>query len=217
MVKDTGIGISEEQQSHLFIPFEQADGSISRKFGGTGLGLSISKRIVELMGGKIWAESEPGRGASFIFDIKAQPGTGKCAEMKAENNFEDMVLTGKHILIAEDVEINREIMSTLLEETGVEIDFASNGVEAVEKFSSNSNAYELIFMDLQMPEMDGYEATRRIRSSGLMNAVEIPIIAMTANVFREDVEHCLAIGMNGHLGKPVNINEVIATLGEYLC
>ena len=213
-VQDTGIGISEEQQKHLFSPFEQADGSISRKFGGTGLGLTISKRIVEMMGGAIRVESELGKGASFVFDIAVQTGPGTTA--KTENDSENGNFAGKRILIAEDVEINREIIAALLEDTGVGIDFAVNGAEAVEKYSSAQEAYGLIFMDIQMPEMDGYEATKRIRSSGLPDADQIPIIAMSANVLREDVERCLAAGMNGHLGKPIDINEVIAKLRKYL-
>ena len=217
-VKDSGIGISEEQQKHLFVAFEQADGSISRKFGGTGLGLAISKRIVEMMGGSIWIESELGRGAAFIFEVKVKICSGKKPEeeMPAEDTDDKGALEGKRILIAEDVEINREILSALLEDTGVEIEFAYDGTQAVKMFTSSPDAYGLILMDIQMPEMDGYEATKRIRSSMLREAVEIPIIAMTANVFREDIERCIAAGMNGHLGKPVNVGEVITVLKEYL-
>ncbi|MCL1855552.1 MAG: ATP-binding protein, partial [Clostridia bacterium] len=215
-VKDTGIGISKEQQEYLFTPFEQADGSVSRKFGGVGLGLSISKRIVEMMGGTIWVESELDKGASFIFDIAVQTNAEDTVNDETANHPDGGNFTGKRILIADDVEINREIIAALLEGTGVEIDFAFDGAEAVEKYLSAPNAYGLIFMDIQMPGIDGYEATRRIRSSGLPEADQIPIIAMTANVFREDVERCLAAGMNGHLGKPIDVNEVIAKLGEYL-
>ena len=217
-VTDSGIGISEEQKIHLFQPFEQADGSISRKFGGTGLGLAISQRIVEMMGSRIWVESELGQGASFYFDVKVKISTiaGIDIEERIEDIAYDGIFKGKRILIAEDVEINREIIATLLEDTGLEIEFALDGAGAFEMFSSASTAYDLILMDIQMPVMDGYEATKRIRLSGLPEAEEIPIIAMTANVFREDVERCLAAGMNSHLGKPVNVNEVIATFREYL-
>ncbi|MDR1603712.1 MAG: response regulator [Gracilibacteraceae bacterium] len=353
-VRDNGIGISPEQQDRLFTSFEQADGSISRKFGGTGLGLAISKRIVEMMGGKIWIESELNQGAAFIFEINAQKGkkpppdivapafdwhnlnimavddmpeilelfqsilspygarvvtaaSGEEAlvriEEKPERFFDlifidwrmpgmngvdlsraiqgrdgarpivimisavdwaeieqearsagvvhflqkplfpsmlvdcinecmsgqekkireeagdtsdDGILAGKRILLAEDVEINREIVSALMEYTGVDIDFAFNGEEAVAKFSADPEGYDLILMDVHMPNMDGYEATRRIRASGEKRAGAIPIIAMTANVFREDIERCLAAGMNAHLGKPINAAEVITELKRHL-
>jgi len=217
-VKDSGIGISEEQQKYLFTPFEQIDGSSSREFGGTGLGLAITKHIVEMLGGSIRVESEPGKGSSFFFDVKVQRGaeaeTGAGAD--AEEIPLDGIFTGRHILIAEDVDINREIIAGLLEDTGLDISFACDGEEAVEMFSSASDAYELILMDMQMPKMDGLEATRLIRSSGLPAAGSIPIIALTANVFREDVEHCMAAGMNGHLGKPVDFDEMIEKLSEHL-
>ena len=213
-VKDSGIGMTEEQQSHLFAPFEQADGSISRRFGGTGLGLSISKRIIELMGGRIWVESEPGKGSSFHVDItvKASDEPGVADEARTDMRTVKGIFKGKRVLIAEDVEINRSIISSILEDTGIEIDFACNGSEAVSRYRSARGIYDLILMDIHMPEMDGYEATGRIRASDQ----KVPIIAMTANVFREDIERCLKAGMNGHLGKPVDIGEVISTLRTYL-
>ncbi|MCL1829363.1 MAG: ATP-binding protein [Oscillospiraceae bacterium] len=215
-VTDTGIGISKAQQMHLFTPFEQVDGGVSRKFGGTGLGLAISKRIAEMMDGDIRAESEIGKGASFIFDARVRKSGGDSRDKKEENLSDSGVFAGLRIMIAEDVEINREIIYALLEDTGVDIRFAFDGEEAVELFSSDPEAYGMIFMDIQMPGTDGYEATRQIRSSGLPRADRIPIVAMTANVFREDVERCLAAGMNGHLGKPVDIGEVRAKIKEYL-
>ena len=221
-VKDNGIGISKEQQEHLFIPFEQADGSISRKFGGTGLGLAISKRIIEMLGGEIWVQSELNKGAEFMFEITAQIGAGSTGddeadtEAKSGDAFQNGEFAGKRIMIAEDVDINREIIEAFLEDTGVEIDFAYNGIDAVTKFLANPGDYGLILMDIQMPEMDGYEAVRQIRSSDVKEAQTIPVIAMTANVLREDVEHCLEAGMNGHLGKPINIEILTATLRQYL-
>jgi signal transduction histidine kinase/ActR/RegA family two-component response regulator len=223
-VTDTGIGIARDLQAKLFQPFVQADSSISRRFGGTGLGLVISKRIVELMDGEIRIESELGKGASFIFSVRAElspaelarldPGTGAPPENKAgaEESYE-----GRRILLAEDVEINREIVISVLEPLGLEIDEAENGREACEKFAANPAAYDLIFMDIHMPEMDGYEAARLIRAKEAeLGAPGIPIIAMTANVFKEDVERCLAAGMNGHLGKPLDFDEVMGALGKYL-
>ncbi|MDR3255280.1 MAG: response regulator [Synergistaceae bacterium] len=353
-VKDTGIGISEEQQKRLFTSFEQADGSISRKFGGTGLGLAISKRIIEMMDGHIWIESELGQGSSFIFEIKAKIGEGSSpllppsvswdnlrvlavddspeilelfktifasretkietalsasealhkVETSAANPFdiifvdwkmpkmngveltrelkrlygaervvilvsaidwaeiekearaagisrflqkplfpstlvncvneclspltqqsdeaigaaltEDGIFNGKRVLLAEDVKINREIFEALIEHTGLELEFADDGAIAVEMFMEKSETYDLILMDMQMPNMDGHEATRRIRSSGLPKAERISIIAMTANVFREDIERCKEAGMNDHLGKPIEISEVISKLRRYL-
>jgi len=349
-VIDNGIGVSPEQQSRLFNSFEQADGGISRKYGGTGLGLAISKKIVEMMGGNIWVESEPGKGSKFAFTIKIQRGSEKpkirpdlgmnwenirilavddskdvrdyfthvmgefglpCdvaedgsvalemikntsdkpyniiftdwmmpnlngveftrqlrelgvddavvimisvadwsaiekeakevgvsqfiskplfpsvimdtineilgtprGEDGAQEQGKVLDLRGHTLLLAEDVEINREIIFALLEETRAEVDVAETGVRAVELFSKNPQKYSLILMDIQMPEMDGYEATRRIRE--IPASENIPIIAMTANVFREDVERCLAAGMNDHLGKPIDTEELMGKLGKYL-
>jgi len=353
-VADTGIGITEEQQSRLFTSFEQADGSISRKFGGTGLGLAISKRIVELMGGNIWIESELGKGSKFAFTIKVKKckerehrklspkidknnirilavddsedtllcfsnvmeahglpcevasggaealkmieqcgdrpyniffvdwqmpemngieltrrikeitgdnavvfmisvadwntiekdalsagvrsfipkplfpsslinAINEClgaeaakAEVRAQNADRTHDFSGYSILIAEDIEINQEIMSAVLEDTGIEIDFADNGQTAFSLFSENQSKYSLILMDIQMPEMDGYEATRLIRAMESQRAKSIPIIAMTANVFKEDVENCIEAGMNDHIGKPVDLNDLFDKLRTYL-
>ncbi|MCL2705277.1 MAG: bacteriohemerythrin [Spirochaetaceae bacterium] len=355
-VADSGIGISQEQQKRLFTSFSQADAGISKKFGGTGLGLAISKRIVELMGGAIWIESELGKGAKFIFTIKAtkleeKPQTKllanirpedisilavddsieiryyfinimkalklscdvanggeealemlrrskekpyniffvewqmpdmngielarKIKEINGENSIVIMISVAdwntvekeaiaagvKHfiskplfpstlinainiclgsemhksleniqyetskrrydfhsytLLIAEDVDINREIMGAILEETGVSIDYAENGKIAVEMFQKQPEKYNLILMDVNMPEMDGYEATRTIRSLDMEYAKTIPIIAMTANVFKEDIEKCLESGMNDHTGKPVDSYALFGLLRNYL-
>ncbi|MDR1134846.1 MAG: bacteriohemerythrin [Clostridiales Family XIII bacterium] len=350
-VIDTGIGISKEQLPRLFTSFEQAENNTARKFGGTGLGLAISKRIVELMGGEIWVESEQGKGAAFSFTIRIKQGRekqhnhlysnvswknlrilavddaeatreyiaditrqfgascdvadggeealriirqngkydiyfvdckmpgmdgielashikeihgkeeativmisftdwgyieeeareagivkflpkpifpsditdcinecmgrGNIVETESANRVEADCFKGYHMLLAEDVDINREIVLALLEPTEVEIDCAENGAEALQLFSENPDRYDMIFMDVQMPEMDGYEATRRIRALGTPSAALIPIVAMTANVFREDVEKCLAVGMNGHVGKPLDFEEVLNVLRQY--
>jgi signal transduction histidine kinase/CheY-like chemotaxis protein len=350
-VTDSGIGISKEQQGRLFASFEQADSSTSRKFGGTGLGLAISRRIVEMMGGVISVESEPGKGAAFTVIINIMKGKGKhesllkpginwgnlrilvvddmdyvrfffqnfaeeagisCRtassgaeaealiesegpfdiyfvdwkmpgmngvdlsrritdhadgpkpvvimisaaewneiEGEARNAGVDKFLSkplfpsaiadcinqclgldnlvaaegseavsmdkfpGCRILLAEDVEINREIVLTLLEPAELTIDCAENGLQAVNLFKASPD-YDMIFLDVQMPEMDGYEAARQIRASGLSNAKTIPIIAMTANVFREDIEKCLAAGMDAHIGKPLDMADVLAVLRKYL-
>jgi signal transduction histidine kinase/DNA-binding response OmpR family regulator len=351
-VSDTGIGISKEQQARLFASFEQAEISTSRKFGGTGLGLAISKRIVEMMGGKIWVESEIGEGASFIFTIRVKRGAlerggllapgvnwenvrllatddspevlecfreisehlrvtcdlasgGEEAMALVEQNgpydiyFVDWKMpgmdgvalsrrikemevdcpssviimisvadwvdikddaaaagvvkflpkpifassiadcineclspeilaaatnsgsgnedfSGYRILLAEDVEINREIVLTLLEPSGLSIDCAVNGADAVNMYAEASDKYDMIFMDVQMPEMDGYEATRIIRALDILAAKKIPIVAMTANVFKEDIKKCLDAGMNDHVGKPLDFDEVTRLLRKYL-
>ncbi len=344
-VSDTGIGIGEEQQARLFDSFEQADNGISRTFGGTGLGLAISRRIVEMMGGRIWLESEPGKGSTFSFTARfarggrtepAAPPAGisglralvvdsdpevcgqfgniarrfgmtcdsasdgaqaleliardgpygfyaveknlaapdgtlltqrikgldaerpvaallastewndaesagvdaflskplfpsafaeclaacfgreKTAAREEAKPEEGAAFAGRRLLLAEDVDINREIVLALLEPTALTVDCAENGEEAVRMFGAAPERYDLIFMDVQMPKMDGYEATRRIRASGASNAASIPIVAMTANVFREDVERCLAAGMNDHVGKPLNFDEVLNRLRTYL-
>jgi signal transduction histidine kinase/DNA-binding response OmpR family regulator len=351
-VIDSGIGISEEQQTRLFTSFEQADSGITRKFGGTGLGLAISKQIVAMMGGEIHVESELDKGSTFVFTVQLELGkelprnplnpavdwstfrtllvddapevreyfqsvaqelgiagdvaadayealdltrangdydvyfvdwrlpgmdgielsrklkeqsvkecsiimvtgadwTSIEAEAKAagvdkylqkpffteeiaeainksmalevdergaaaagsetEGSFE-----GHTVLLAEDMEVNREIVLAILEPTGLEIVCVENGLEALNIFESDPQRFDMIFMDVQMPVMGGLEATRTIRALGTPAALDIPIIAMTANVFREDVEQCLAAGMNGHVGKPIDFDEVFEKLKTYL-
>ncbi|MDR2102949.1 MAG: response regulator, partial [Treponema sp.] len=366
-VADTGIGITAEQKKRLFSLFEQADGSIARKYGGTGLGLAISKSIVDLMGGDIWINSVPGQGSDFTFEITVEEGQtpregdpeqqidwgklrilavddspevleyfrefaaarginctlassgeevckileaaqGAAQKAAGENSgpapfdivfadwrmpgmngveltgkikkkFGDKIVvilisaaeqtviedkakaagidgfvpkplfssvlvdciyghletartnspgTGKEeagtkrifegssILLAEDVEINREIVISLLEDTGVSVDCAENGVEALRLFEKNPAKYRVILMDIHMPEMDGFEASRRIRALDIPEAKTIPIMAMTANVFKEDIDKCLAAGMNDHLGKPIDFMELMKRLEGYL-
>jgi len=350
-VSDNGIGISDEQKARLFRAFEQGDNGISRKYGGMGLGLVIFKRIVDLMGGKIWVESELGKGSNFIFTIEVRKGAregcinanddvnrtetnpsglrilavddspetreyflhlmsslnihcdvaqdgiealalieknrddpyslffvdwqmpnmdgitltkkikeisgGKAivvmisvaarsdieaaAAMAGVNRFvpkslfpSDIIKTineclgvsldGKaaydfknHILLlAEDVEVNREIIQTMLEKTGITLECAANGKEAVALFEKHPGRYSAILMDIQMPEMNGYEATKKIRAMDAATAKEIPIIAMTADVFREDIDACLAAGMNEHIGKPVDTEELLTKLAAHL-
>jgi len=353
-IADTGIGMTAEQIARLFNAFEQADGSISRKFGGTGLGLAISKNIVEKMGGRIWAESDHGSGSTFIFEVNLEyashqdtvifdgirpedvkllivesdddirqhflniiksfgmhadlasnteetfallnkdgkydiifldydmPGINgielgnkisekvdkstvtiittylewhqiekqafannishyitkpifpsavldainevigrriKSLDIKTKPSdiVKDTVpdLSGVKILLAEDVEINKEIFLALLEETRISVDSAENGLIAVEKFKENYDKYDLIIMDIQMPEMDGYQATRTIRGLDIPKAKTIPIIAMTANAFKEDIDRCLESGMNDHLSKPIDEKSVIEKIIYY--
>jgi signal transduction histidine kinase/CheY-like chemotaxis protein len=226
-VTDTGIGINAEHQTRLFNSFEQAETSTSRKFGGTGLGLAISRHIVELMGGRIWLDSKPGEGSTFAFTVqlkrgKEEEGAADSGANKAASG-QLTSFKGRRILLTEDMEINREIVMALLEPTEIEIDCAVNGMEAVKMFSGKPESYDLILMDLQMPEMDGFEATSKIRAFEAERGrtlperpKRIPIIAMTANVFKEDIEKCLEYGMNDHLGKPIDLNEVMEKLKFYM-
>ena len=223
-ISDTGIGISSEDQARLFTSFHQADAGTTRKFGGTGLGLAISKSIVEMMNGIIWAQSELDKGSVFAFTFQAlrtadtiseTPGIDEAA-MQEEQQEIHRTFDGHRVLLVEDMEINREIVVTLLGPVHIEIDWAGNGMEAVRMFTEAPEKYDLILMDVQMPGMDGYEATRRIRSMDVPNAKTIPIIAMTANVFREDVERCIKAGMNSHIGKPFVFNDLMDKLHEYL-
>jgi signal transduction histidine kinase/CheY-like chemotaxis protein len=238
-VKDSGIGITEKDKARLFRSFEQAEAGTARKYGGTGLGLSISKSIIELMGGKIEVESKPGQGSRFTFTALLKKDTDALKTMSAEESLPVIAgcntgytvsdshaslrisnktddFSGYSLLLADDVEINREIVLTLLEPTKINIDCADNGVRALEMFKRAPDKYDMIFMDIQMPDMDGYEATQRIRALDVPQAKTVPIIAMTANVFREDVEKCLKVGMNLHIGKPLDINEVFGVMREYL-
>jgi len=218
-VSDTGIGISQEQQSRLFNAFEQAESGTTRKFGGTGLGLAISKQIIEMMGGNIWIESELGNGAKFIFTFEFEtiPEDQVSSNYLADDTLSDVYnFNGASVLVAEDVDINREIIGTVLGEAGIEVDFAENGLQALEKLKENPEKYNLILMDIQMPEMDGLEATSAIRALECQRAKDIPIIAMTANVFREDVERCTRAGMNSHLGKPIENKKLFKELALYI-
>ena len=349
-VTDSGIGISPDQQGRLFEAFEQAEGGTSREYGGTGLGLVIAKRIVELMDGMIWIESELGKGAKFIFTVKVRRGEqhprsllasgvnwrnvrilvvddaveirdqfrdifnelnincemavdGNDAQcivnerggydiyfidwqmpgmdgieltrrIRSRNDGKSSVVImitamdwdqikneaaeagvnrhllkplftssiidcvnecfgqtqvqaedveyiegefkGKRLLLAEDMEINREIILSLLSDTGIDIDCAENGQEALEMVESSVSKYDIVFMDVQMPKMDGYEATRAIRALPAMRGVKLPIIAMTANAFKSDIEDSLAAGMDEHLRKPIDFDKVLKVLRKYL-
>jgi two-component system, sensor histidine kinase and response regulator len=223
-IVDGGIWISPEQQEKLFSAYNHADRTIDKQFDDTGLGLAISKRNIELMQGKIWIESEPGKGAKFILTLKMKKGKQSAVSGTAEGTHEsvpiikasDLHLQGYTILAAEDMDFHREVLSNYLKKTGVTIDYALNGKEAVEKFKANPEKYSLILMDIRMPEMNGDEATKIIRALDLKKAKEIPIVAMTADVFKEDIEKCLSAGMNEHFSKPVVPKILYAKLKQYL-
>jgi len=223
-VSDNGIGISPGQQDRLFEKFEQADSSSSRKHGGTGLGLSIAKHIVELMDGDICVESEPDKGTKFIFTIKVLDGDKEFQSAESSSGNSDGTFAeeernhfpGKNLLIAEDVDINREILIALLEDTDLIIDCAANGKEAFDMVAANPEKYDIVFMDLQMPHMDGLEATRQIRALPERKREPLPIIALTANVFQDDIDACFAAGMNAHIGKPLDFDTIMRVLRQYL-
>ena len=218
-VSDTGIGISPEQQSKLFKAFSQAESNISRSYGGTGLGLVISKKIVELMGGRIWIESDLSQGATFAFSMQMEKGDIINTNFDSQQDREEIIrksFSGSRILLAEDIEINQEIVMAILEPLELDLVCANDGQEAVELFSQSKTPFDLIFMDIQMPIMDGFKATKEIRSSGVFNAETIPIIAMTANAFKEDIEKCIEAGMNDHIGKPIDFDIILDKLLLYL-
>ncbi len=209
-VTDNGIGITDQQLSRLFNPFVQAETSTSKKFGGTGLGLAISKQILGLMNSDISVKTKYGKGSSFSFTLTlfvSENISIKSDKIDLEkiNN----IFAGKKALIVDDVELNRIVATELLSITGISIDEAADGSEAVRK--ARQNHYDLIFMDIQMPIMGGYEATRQIREMENPDKKNI-IIAMSANVFKEDIEQSISIGMDGHLGKPIDLQSMISTV-----
>jgi signal transduction histidine kinase/CheY-like chemotaxis protein len=220
IIADDGIGISAEDQAKIFEAFEQTESGISREFGGAGLGLAIAKRIIELMGGTIEVASEPKKGAAFTITIPVKCGIKNedTASAAAEAHASDKnILAGKRILIAEDIEINREILMSVLDGFGLIIDCVDNGKQALDTIIANPDLYDFIFMDIQMPQMDGLEATRLIRSlTTTRQRGRLPIVAMTANVFQDDIKACLEAGMDGHLGKPLDIDKLMETLRRYL-
>nr|WP_303625910.1 PAS domain S-box protein [Rhodopseudomonas palustris] len=209
-VTDTGIGISEEEQKGLFRRFSQADETISRKYGGTGLGLAISQRIVHAMQGELKIESKPGVGSTFYFDIDLP-----VADQIDIDRHDAPVACSRsaRILVVDDVEMNRDLCQTMLGRAGHEVDLADSGSRAIAMTGSRS--YDLIFMDVQMGEMDGLEATRRIRALGDGRSV-VPIIALTANVLPEQVARYKAAGMDDHLGKPINRAELLGCVARWI-
>ena len=214
-VRDDGIGISPENQQLIFRQFEQADNSDNARKQGTGLGLAISRRIVRMMDSDIKLESEPGKGSTFSFNVKLQPVS--CEKTTVTSQPEEISFPGKRILVVEDNELNMEIICTILENYGIETEQAVNGEDAVQRMEESvPGYYDMIFMDIMMPEMDGLEATRTIRNLDREDCKKIPIYAMSANAFDEDVKRSLASGMNGHLSKPVNLQVLEKTLRKVL-
>ena len=215
-VKDTGIGMTKEQTAKIFGAFDQADSSTTRKYGGTGLGLAISKSLIELMGGHIWLDSEPGVGTTFFFTVELS--VGESRELTdTDNNDGDVFavpeeLLGARILIAEDNEINQLIAIEYINNAGFTYDIANNGAEAVKMVEQNN--YRLILMDIQMPEMDGLTATKIIRSDSRFD--HIPIVAMTANAMQGDKDRSISVGMDDHITKPFIPKLMLETICYWL-
>lgn len=209
-VQDTGIGINDEQQSRIFEPFEQAQNSTTREYGGTGLGLSISKRLAHLMGGDAGVVSKLGQGSTFWFTARLKRGNLTTQEQPANPNL--AIRKGARVLLVEDNEINQEVALELLARVGLVVDVANHGGEALQMVQADT--YDLILMDIQMPVMDGFEATLRIRELSVGKTV--PILAMTANAFEEDRRRCEEVGMNGHVSKPVKSEVLYAKLAQWI-
>ncbi len=207
-VKDTGIGIAAEDQARIFDSFSQADGTTTRKYGGTGLGLTISRSLTHLLGGRMSVESELGKGSTFIFTFRAEQGFE--ADLEEKNATQQRTLPHMHVLLVEDNEINQEIALAILNSMGIEVSLATNGVQGVEAFVQGN--FDLVFMDIQMPLMDGITAAQRIRNSQHPAAKSTPIIAMTAHAMTGDKEKSLEAGMNDHITKPIDVDELYNTL-----
>ena len=219
-VSDTGIGIPEESQKRLFKPFSQADGSTTRRFGGTGLGLVLSRELAKALGGGLeLKESVANKGSTFTFTLAYNPvGDVMIRDLTSDKNLTDRGedeeilkrdLKGLEVLVVDDTVENLRLVTLFLNQYGVEVDTASNGKQAIER--TLNKKYDLVFMDIQMPIMDGYDATRKIRKSD----TDIPIVALTANAFKEERDKSLAVGCNGHLTKPVNQKKLVSALAHF--
>ena len=216
LVSDNGMGMSADFKNTIFDPFTRAENSLTSKIQGTGLGMAITRNLVEAMGGTIDVESEPGQGSCFevLIDLKIAGDRSVSLSSQAETDEpDDNILQGMHFLCAEDNELNAEILMELLKIEGAACTICENGEKILEAFEQSvPGDYDMILMDVQMPVMNGYEAAKAIRSSSHELAKKIPIIAMTANAFSEDIQHSLAAGMNAHISKPVDIKTLEKTV-----
>ena len=218
-VMDTGIGMSQEYLDKIFESFSRERTTTTSKINGTGLGMAIVKKYVDLLGGTIDVKSELGKGSTFIVTLKYKIADENYYLNKQEENFEvdNKTLVGKHILLAEDNDLNAEIAITILEHAGLKVDRVENGVECVNRIiGSPTNTYDLVLMDIQMPKMDGYKATCEIRNLQDKDKASIAIVAMTANAFEEDKKKAFDAGMDGHIAKPINIEDLFVVLTDIL-
>jgi CheY-like chemotaxis protein len=218
-VRDTGIGIPKQLQETIFQAFSQADGSSTRKYGGTGLGLTISAQLVELMNGKIWVESEPSVGSTFFFTGEFNtcdaPRTEALASTPATKKLE-IAAAGRalRVLVVEDNAVNRTVATRLLERQGHSVTVAVNGYEALSVLEKQNWSFDLVLMDVQMPEMDGLEATREIRRREVNRGKRMPVVALTAHAMDRDRERCLSAGVDAYLSKPIRMEELASTIAE---
>ncbi|MDO4183430.1 MAG: response regulator [Coriobacteriia bacterium] len=221
--QDNGFGMSQAFLQTIFEPFSRAEDTRTNKIQGTGLGMPIARNIARMMGGDIAVESEEGVGSCFTFSAllqlqdQQQIENSRNATSNPMDDVTQLDLTGKRILLAEDNDLNYEIAATILEETGAAVEWAQNGAEAVKMMSEQpEHYYDIVFMDIQMPVMNGLDATRSIRSLNRADIHSLPIVAMTANAFSDDVQRSLDAGMNGHIAKPLNLQELAGVLAKYL-
>ena len=214
-VEDTGIGIPAEKQSLVFHAFEQADNTATRRFAGSGLGLAISKKLVHLLGGKIWLESAVGQGSTFHFTVPFAPAVAppeESASHQPSKREAPAHSQAVRVLLAEDNPVNQRLALRLLEKHGLSALAANNGAEAVRMFSAQH--FDAILMDVHMPEMDGIEATRAIRNLPNRRGAHVPIIAVTASAMKEDREACISAGMDGFITKPISPADLLAVVAR---
>ena len=218
-IKDTGVGMSQAFIHHIFDPFAQECSDARSVYHGTGLGMAIVKNLVDKMNGAIEVKSEEGVGSTFVITLPFRLAPEQSAEkqqQESENPTERASIDGCHLLLVEDNALNAEIAETLLQDQGMLVTVVADGQQAVERFVSEPpGTFDAILMDVMMPVMDGLTATRRIREMSREDAKTMPIIAMTANAYDEDIRQCLEAGMNAHLAKPLQMNLVVATIGKY--
>lgn len=216
-ITDTGVGMNEEFVEHVFDSFVQEHSDARTVYNGVGLGMSIVKKIIDKMGGTIEVTSKEGKGSTFVITLPFEIVEKEVEEEPGTREQDNLEIAGLHLLLVEDNELNAEIARTLLEDEGVAVEAVTNGKEAVDTFVQNpEGTFDVILMDVMMPVMDGIKATEKIRSLNRPDATKIPIIAMTANAFKEDAQKCLDAGMNAHLSKPLQMDKVVETIA-YFC